>query len=198
MADFYTSYNITHVLEGGYSNHKNDRGGETWRGISRVHNPHWKGWSTIDSMKSKPNFPTNLKSRADLQEQVLEFYKANYFSPLKLHMVSNQEVANRLYDIAVLMGVGTSARFLQRSLNITNQRQRLYPDLVVDGQVGSKTLTALNNHPNIDVILKILNTLKGQRFLDLAESNESQEDFINGWFKNRIASIITDKNNNIA
>lgn len=186
MADFHTAYNITHKLEGGYSNHKNDKGGETWRGISRVHNPLWKGWEIIDYMKSKPNFPANLTSRADLQELVLALYKANYFSPLKLHLINNQELANILYDIAVLRGTKTSAEFLQRALRVSNQRGKYYPDPTVDGVIGNQTISATNKHPHPDVLLKIINVLHGMRFIEAAEKNESQEDFINGWFKNRV------------
>lgn len=37
--------------EGGYANHKNDKGGETYRGITRKHNPNWNGWAFIDNVK---------------------------------------------------------------------------------------------------------------------------------------------------
>ncbi len=37
--------------EGGYANHPSDKGGETYRGITRKHNPNWEGWAFIDEVK---------------------------------------------------------------------------------------------------------------------------------------------------
>lgn len=37
--------------EGGYANHPADKGGETYRGITRKHNPEWSGWKYIDEVK---------------------------------------------------------------------------------------------------------------------------------------------------
>lgn len=56
MADFDKAYFRTCKFEGGYANDKNDSGGETYKGISRVHNPKWGGWKIIDSYKKKKIF----------------------------------------------------------------------------------------------------------------------------------------------
>ena len=37
--------------EGGYVDDRDDRGGETYRGISRNNFPDWKGWKKIDGFK---------------------------------------------------------------------------------------------------------------------------------------------------
>ncbi len=49
MANFTQAYNLTSAHEGGYVNDAIDRGGETYRGISRVYHSSWKGWSNIDA-----------------------------------------------------------------------------------------------------------------------------------------------------
>jgi len=48
---------FSHILndtlkhEGGYANHSADKGGETYRGITRKNNPNWQGWKYIDEVK---------------------------------------------------------------------------------------------------------------------------------------------------
>ena len=41
MAEFSEAFTQTAAHEGGYSNDPLDRGGETYRGIARVHHPDW-------------------------------------------------------------------------------------------------------------------------------------------------------------
>jgi lysozyme family protein len=43
--------NDTLKHEGGYANHPADKGGETYRGITRKHNSEWEGWRYIDEVK---------------------------------------------------------------------------------------------------------------------------------------------------
>ncbi len=49
----FENYIISTILshEGGYANHPADKGGETYRGISRKANPNWEGWKYIDDVK---------------------------------------------------------------------------------------------------------------------------------------------------
>lgn len=49
----FENYIISTILghEGGYANHPADKGGETYRGISRKANPDWVGWKYIDEVK---------------------------------------------------------------------------------------------------------------------------------------------------
>jgi hypothetical protein len=46
--------------EGEWVNDPDDRGGETYRGISRVHWPKWAGWAIIDAEKQNEAFPSRL------------------------------------------------------------------------------------------------------------------------------------------
>lgn len=118
MADFDKAYSRTCKFEGGYANDKNDSGGETYKGISRVHNPKWGGWEIIDSYKKKKNFPKNLDSDGNLQELVKSCYKDNYWKPIWGDKILKQEVANDLYDTGVNMGVGTSVKLSQRQFKL--------------------------------------------------------------------------------
>lgn len=181
MADFSISYKIVRANEGGYANNPNDRGGETYKGISRKNNPDLGLWDLIDSYKKFTNFPASLEADTDLQMRVLAFYKDVYWNKLNLPLVADQSIATELFDTAVNTGRGTAGMFLQRALNISNLNQKIYPDLHVDGQVGTETVTALNQHPNPALIMKLLNVMQGAKYIEICEANPSQEEFLKSW-----------------
>lgn len=189
MADFKVAYAVIARIEGGYVNHPNDRGGETWAGIARKMHPKWEGWAIIDSLKARKDFPSCLEGNTRLKVLKEGFYKSGFWDTLRLDDVVDANIAKKLFDISVNCGYKTAAKFLQKSLNLLNNRQRLYPDVEVDGQVGKFTLSALNNHPRPDNVFKALNVLQGSLYLQLGESDESQEAFMNGWFANRVAAV---------
>lgn len=183
MAEFKIAYNITREHEGGYSNHSNDTGGETYKGIARNPNPTWQGWAIIYDLRRASGFPANLNSNSGLQALVHSFYKAEYWDAMNLDMVKNQSIANELFDTGVNMGIGRAGIFLQRVLNVANKGQSLYPNLKLDGNIGKVTIGALNSHPDPSVILKGLNALQGAQYITICENNPSQEVFFNGWMK---------------
>lgn len=182
MANFLTSYRITKKIEGGYSNHPSDTGGETYKGIARNHNKNWQGWQIIDDAKRQTGFPAILDSNHELQKMVLDCYKANYWDRLRLDEVYSQSIANELFDTAVNMGVYKAGTFLQRALNVANRQGRDYPELKVDGKVGSKTLAALQRS-NAHSIYKLLNVLQGYEYVKICERNPTQEVFMHGWLR---------------
>lgn len=129
MANFEEAYKRTCQFEGGYSNDKDDSGGETYKGISRKNNPKWSGWSIIDSCKKKSNFPKILDYNDKLQSLVKDCYRTNYWEPILGDKIENQNVANDLYDTAVNMGVATSIKLSQRQFGI-KENGRMNDDLL--------------------------------------------------------------------
>ena len=92
------------------------------------------------------------------------------------------------------MGTGTAAGFLQRALNALNRNGTDYPDLAVDGAIGTSTLAALASFldhrgpAGEAVLIKAVEALQGERYLDLAERRPANEAFLYGWLANRIGS----------
>ncbi|MDH3387000.1 MAG: hypothetical protein OEN02_03770 [Gammaproteobacteria bacterium] len=187
MANFSEAYNLTSAHEGGYVDDPTDRGGETYRGISRVHHPSWSGWSKIDAHKARRGFPTTLDADTALQTSVKSFYKRKYWDRFLGDQIPDQRVANELYDTGVNMGVRSAARFLQNALNLLNRNQRNFEDLVVDGWLGQGTLKALKQYlkldRNSDALLKLLNIQQGSRYIEIMENDPSQEKYARGWLK---------------
>ena len=199
MADFYNAYKRTIKNEGSYSDVKGDRGGETYKGISRKFHFNFKGWETIDYMKGLPNFPKNLINDKELENDVFDFYKKNYWDRLKCSSIKNdyQDVAEKIFDIAVNQGVKTASKYFQESLNLLNNNEEYYKNLKVDGKIGNKTMLSFsafcgtsymnsrNVKKNAETFLTCLYGFQLNRYIDIVKRDESQEKFFYGWL-NRI------------
>ena len=188
--NFDKAFQFTIAAEGVYSNHPNDLGGETFMGIARNYWDKWIGWPIIDSMKGDRNFPNKLKENVSLMKLVKEFYRSNFWDPIKGDIIStySEEVAAEVFDCAVNMSVKRACYFLQESLNVFNRNEKLYKDLFVDGLIGNKSLEALDTYFDNDtdeVLLKALLIKRGNHYLKRTKEDSSQEVFIRGWL-NRI------------
>lgn len=194
MADFEKAYALTMGHEGGYANHPDDTGGETYAGIARNFNPGWSGWLYVDAVTRQntdvARINTLLARNTDLQNRVRSFYKQQYWDVNRLDSIVSQELANELFDTGVNMGVKKAGLFLQEALNLTNVNGRAYPDTAVDGIVGKQTLELTNKHPRPALLLKVLNALQAERYLGIMRNNPSQEVFANAWFS-RVAYRVT-------
>ena len=118
MANFKESFDITMRAEGGYCNYSSDAGKETYRGISIVHNPDWKGWvivheaisyfgikNTLDVSKvTRDLIDTRLAKNTKLDIMVKDLYKEKYWNPLNLDNENDQKFANHIFDISVNQG----------------------------------------------------------------------------------------------
>lgn len=166
-------------VEGGYVNDPDDSGGETNYGITKK---VARDFGYAGDMRDLP------------WQTAFDIYASKYWEPLLLSSIEkmSEGVAEELADTGVNMGIGRAAKFLQRSLNSLNNRGKHYRDLVVDGQLGGKSLQALGEylaHRGIEgerVIIKMLNCLQGSFYVVLAERREKDEKHIFGWFKNRV------------
>jgi lysozyme family protein len=186
MANFKQAYDETMGHEGGYVNDPADVGGETYKGIARKYHPSWEGWSIIDSLKGNSEFPKLLDRHSQLQRMVEKFYKQFYWDVNLLDHITNQNIATEMFDTGVNMGIGRAAKFLQQSCNYLNRNGKLFPDLVVDGKIGKKSLDALNvllSNNEAVFVYKILNLLQGNHYLEYMTKSPTQERFARGWLK---------------
>ena len=121
MAVFEKAFAKTVAAEGGYVNNPNDRGGETYMGITRKNYPKLKMWATIDKLKnilSKRDLNSKLNKDEDIQKEVKEVYKKNYWTPLKLDLINSQRVANEFFDISVNCGTKAAIKSMQRTAGL--------------------------------------------------------------------------------
>lgn len=165
--------------EGGYSAHPADRGGATRWGISeavaRAHG--YRG-----DMRGFPR-----------EEAVAIYRRAYWFRPGFDRIAAlAPNVAAELFDTGVNMGPAVAVSFLQRALNALNRGTLDYPDIVPGPRIDDATTAALaaflaRRKPHgEDVLMKALEALQGERYLDLAERRPANEAFLYGWLANRL------------
>lgn len=151
--------------EGGFSNHPNDRGGATNKGITIATFRHFMGKdATVEQLK------------AITDNQWERIFVQGYWSPFKADEIDNQSIANICVDWAWGSGTITAIKQVQRLLGVDD-----------DGIVGRITLSAINNaNPK-----KLFDKIKSARlsFVEaIVRRDPTQKVFIRGW-RNRINSI---------
>lgn len=168
MANFDIAIKHTLFFEGEYSNHRLDRGGSTMYGIT-------------EKVARENGYNGDMK---DLPlSKARNIYFVNYWQPLRLNEMYSQEVANELFDTAVNMGVRTSGKFLQESINMLDNA-----DLKIDGIIGPKTMQSVliflnKSEHNAKALYKCLNGLQFCKYKKIIMLNPKQKVFFKGWLK---------------
>jgi lysozyme family protein len=148
-SDFKIAVAKTLVNEGGYVNDPADPGGATNMGIEQ------REWPDGD-----------IKDIT--QEQAMALYAERYWKDL-YSQIESQDVADKLFDMGVLFGVGTAVRILQLSVEIT-----------VDGAFGPNTLAAVNQADAVSLLQTYKANLVTHAF-NLATTNPALRKFVAGW-----------------
>ena len=97
---------------------------------------------------------------------------------------NDQAICNELFDTGVNQSKKTAAKQFQEAINLTNYYEDSN-DVIVDGAIGPNTLKAYNSHKRKGNILKTMNILQGERYIEICREDRSQEKFFNGWL-NRV------------
>ena len=100
-------------FEGGYSNDPSDKGGETYRGISRVSNRTWAGWAVLDKIANKKQ----NQIFSQLEAEVKQFYYKNYFQVYNLDKLNSSKVALSIFDFVVNSGMGNAKPKITEAVN---------------------------------------------------------------------------------
>lgn len=152
MADFKIAVQKTLVHEGGYVNNPHDHGGPTKYGITQTDMP---------GVSIKDITPDDAST----------YYQEHYWKTLYSQIIS-QGLAEKLFDMGVLFGVGTAVKMLQISMSHEIS-------LVSDGQFGPNTLAAVNQS-TYDLVPGYKTTLI-QHVVNIVNHNPGDGVFINGW-----------------
>lgn len=170
--------------EGGFVDHPADRGGPTNHGITEK---AARQFAYVGPMR---DLPLGVARNIYLERYV----RQPSFD--RVIAISNP-IAEELVDTGVNMGPAVAATFLQRVLNVLNLEEQLFPDLIVDGGIGNKTISALQallarrGQAGEQAVLTAQNCLQGSRYIEIAEHNASQETFIFGWLRTRVLLLRT-------
>lgn len=120
--------------------HKNDgENGLTYFGIYESAHPNWYGWNIIKRyLANVPDLKKCsivLSNVMDLNQKVEEFYKKEFYDKMKLDLINSESKQLELMCFAINTNPVRCIKKVQELLGLT-----------VDGIIGNKTITALNNH----------------------------------------------------
>lgn len=168
--------------EGDYSNNPADKGGPT-------------RWGITEAVARRSGFAGDM--RALPRDFAVAVYMRQYIGAPGFDRVLavSGAIGEEMIDTGINMGVSLPGAWLQRILNALNQQARTFPDLVVDGDLGPATISALRTVLKLrgidgeKVIVRALNCLQGARYLDITEGRPANEEFLFGWMLNRVAVL---------
>jgi lysozyme family protein len=155
MADFFTAVSLTLAHEGGYTNNPADPGKATNMGITQ------------------DDLPAGVDVRYLTRAQAQQIYQQKYWNPLYA-AIESQAVANKLFDLGVLFGIGTAIKIWQQTLG-----------LAADGIFGPLTLQLTNNRGETVLAAYLQNMISHARAVVAADPKTAV--FLQGWI-NRINS----------
>lgn len=173
MADFDLAIVKTLAREGGskYTETPGDTGGATKYGISQRAYPQ-----------------LNIKTLTEADAKAI--YKRDYWDKIQGDSITNQHIAESIFDFAVNSGVSTSIKIAQKSVN------RVLPAAIeVDGAMGKRTLAAINHCGEFtnsrELFLSVFALEKIQRYADICNKNREQSKFLLGWVNRTLGELWT-------
>lgn len=94
------------------------------------------------------DFPVAYIGIADVPQNqraplVAAFYQGEFWVPMQLGSIWSQDVANRVLDAGVNMGMAMAAKLLQEAINATMDPRAT--KLAVDGRIGPQTIDEANS-----------------------------------------------------
>jgi lysozyme family protein len=165
--------------DSGYTDDPSDRGGPTAYGI------------TVAVARKNGYFGQMQELPLTLARSI---YRNRYIVEPAFDKVAliNEGVAAELIDTGVNCGPARAAEFFQRCLNAFNTDGSRYADVFADGRIGEVTLAAFRAYrrwrgvEGAGVMVCALNSLQGERYIEIAENNPSQRKYTYGWIKERV------------
>jgi lysozyme family protein len=152
------------------------------------HEDSTRSGKVTEDAGGRTRFGIAEKFHADLPEQFFtgpaedalieaeKIEEREYWDTLRLGEVENQNVANKIFDMSVNMGVRQAAVYAQRAANSPVQQ------LKEDGNIGPKTLAAVNA---IDpqIFYGLLCQFSAWHYRHIAANNPAQAVNLAGWLK---------------
>lgn len=159
MANFGVFFRKLLRLEGGYANHKNDKGGCTNKGI------------TINTFRDYYGAGLDCNDLKEIkEEQVEHIYKDGYWDKCWGDKIADSNLAHLLVDFAINSGCKKAIKTLQSIIGVDD-----------DGIMGKITLNAINSYYNPKELFEELKEARKKHYLDIVEKNPSQKVFLKGW-----------------
>lgn len=172
-------------IEGGYTNHPNDAGGPTMYGWTAA-----TARAELDYVGDIKNLPYDVAHKG---------YKDKFFTNTGISRIYDlfPDLGILMLDAAVNHGAKRPITWLQECLNVFNKQGKIWPDIAADGQIGNGTINAVQSmitykqagYPlgaSSVILLEAVRDRRGAFYVSLALAKQTQEDFMWGWYWNRV------------
>lgn len=165
--NFQYAYKILLEHEGNYVNHPDDKGKETYRGISRRYNQHWYGWRYIDKIPNKQRYQDIEKANFWAQDYFLDIWIKEGWD-----RIIDKRVAAYLFDyrINAYFGVKEIKKALWKhklTVSIDNKFTPEYAELI--------------NLLSTEDVLNTVQKARWKHYHRIAAREESQKQFLKHW-----------------
>jgi lysozyme family protein len=178
MSAFDEAMSFTMGYEGGWANSPLDKGGETYRGISRRFWASWEGWEIVDKEKAVSFKPGIIWENTTLEQMVNNFYKKNFWDTIRGDELP-LKMAIALFDCGIDSGTGRAIRLMQIALNVETT------GIVDDQTLKSAFLKGENG------IVEFL-ARRAKYIHEIMDNDPTQKGWSMNWFRRlfRLANIV--------
>jgi lysozyme family protein len=108
-------------------------------------------------------------------DQAIAYYEQHYWKSL-YSQIESQIVANKLFDLGVLFGVGTAIKVMQATLAPT------FSDVTIDGGFGPKTLDAVNQSEETSLLKAYISAFVAHA-IHVVTAKPEEKPFFADWVK---------------
>jgi lysozyme family protein len=118
MANFEIADKLTRISEGGYSDHPEDNGNWTGGDIGKGILIGTRYGISAPVLKTYLGRVPAVSEMKNLSEDIADkIYIKNYWKVIRGDEITNQDIANKIYDMAVTSGPGTAIILAKRARN---------------------------------------------------------------------------------
>ena len=150
----------------GYANDPHDRGGETVSGLTRRYFPNLAIWKKLDAI-AKVKDKKAYEPTEEEWKEIYDVYYKNFYVPMRLDYIDDDNLALQLFDFGVNAGIGTAVKTLQRVLGVK-----------VDGKIGPVTVSTANIQQRVNPNYR---EARKRHYQSIVFKNPSQKRFLQGW-----------------
>lgn len=171
---FNEALEVTLKHEGGYNDVQGDAGGATNYGVSlRFLKDLYKTDDWVDLNGDGLIDAKDIKALT--KEDAAKIYYKQFWQRQHCDLISHKEVALKLFDMSVNMGIKQAAKLLQRATNRLG-----FVRLTEDGILGQASITAINKADARHLIV-MLRYECVMFYHDLVKAKPDYVKFLKGW-----------------
>lgn len=166
---FQYAYRILLAHEGNYANHPDDKGGETYRGITKKYNIDWYGWRYVDRKRAKEQNQEIPQANFWAQDHYLTIWVREGFD-----QIHDWRLAAYLFDYRV--NAFTGPKEIRKILNEIGCCIPIY------NKFDDELAACVNSAPNW-LLKNRLEYYRAQHYKRLAYKDQTQRKFLSHWLK---------------